>query len=92
MWVMQSGAAVRAFVGHGYRVNDIKVNNEESLFSASDDRSIRLWETATGACVRIFSGHLREVRAISLSQSATDDMTDVETWVDPDDQACCAVM
>jgi hypothetical protein len=35
--------------------------------SASDDRTLRLWDLTTGACVRTLEGHSGPVRAVALT-------------------------
>jgi WD40 repeat protein len=57
----------------------------KTLISASEDKTMRLWDTATGHEVRTFKGHAERVRAVAFSPddksiaSGSDDRT-VKLW------------
>lgn len=63
---------VRAvLVGHGGPVNHLCVHplTTHLLFSASNDRSIRMWNLDNGVCIAIFAGeqgHINEVLTIDI--------------------------
>nr|POF22187.1 putative e3 ubiquitin ligase complex scf subunit sconb [Quercus suber] len=51
--------------GHTDWVNSVKVDAESrTLFSASDDLSVRLWDLDTRECIRIFEGHVGQVQQV----------------------------
>jgi len=61
----------KVLVGHGSSVNELKIHpfNHSLLFSASNDRSIRLWNLQTKVCVAIFAGekgHTNQVITIDI--------------------------
>lgn len=45
--------------------------NGKYLLSASDDRSIRIWEIKTGRCIRTIAAHDRFVSSLSWGRQAT---------------------
>jgi WD40 repeat protein/predicted Ser/Thr protein kinase len=50
--------------GHTGDINAIAFDQGGGRFvSASSDRTVRLWQTATGRCLRVFEGHTDEVFA-----------------------------
>ena len=66
-------------------VLDKKVVCNERMISASDDKTLKLWDVATGACVRTYTGHTGHVSSVVLTEdnqrmiSASDDMT-LKLW------------
>ena len=48
------------FIGHTAPINSILLTGN-SMFTASQDRTIRQWETSTGKAIRTFNGHTEEV-------------------------------
>jgi WD40 repeat protein len=72
--------------GHTSYVNAVVFSADGQLLaSASGDKTVRVWETATGACRSVLEGHTDEVNAVVFSAdgqllaSASDDMT-VRVW------------
>ena len=55
------------------------------LYSASGDKTVKAWDTATGQCVATYEGHRDWVRALAISPdgsplySGSDDRT-VKVW------------
>src|SRR5262249_62034314 len=58
--------------GHTGEINAIAFDQGGGRFvSASSDRTVRLWETATGQCLRVFEGHTDEVFAAVFHPDGT---------------------
>lgn len=81
----------KVLVGHGSSVNELRIHpfKHSLLFSASNDRSIRLWNLQTAVCVAIFAGekgHTNEVITIDIHlmgncfASAGMGNSFIETW------------
>lgn len=51
--------------GHTDWVNAVKVDSaSRTVFSASDDCTVRLWDLDTRACIRTFEGHVGQVQQV----------------------------
>jgi F-box/WD-40 domain protein MET30 len=51
--------------GHTDWVNAVKLDSASStVFSASDDCSVRLWDLCTKSCIKIFKGHVGQVQQV----------------------------
>jgi len=53
--------------GHTNAVKSIKWGGQNLLYSASADRTIKVWETGMGKLVRTLSGHAHWVNTLSLN-------------------------
>ena len=72
----------RVLQGHRKRVNALEVQGD-NIFSASEDRTICVWNWNTGDLVQTLRGHKRGVKSLAISGdfviSASDDKT-VRIW------------
>ena len=51
--------------GHTDWVNSVKVDEaSRTLFSASDDLTVRLWDLDTKECLKVFEGHVGQVQQV----------------------------
>ncbi|KAH3899705.1 40S ribosomal protein RACK1 SCDLUD_003990 [Saccharomycodes ludwigii] len=80
------GVPVKSFTGHSHIVQDCILSNDGNhAFSASWDKTIKLWNLATGDCINTLTGHLGDVMSISYNEdlhqlvSASRDKT-VRIW------------
>lgn len=51
--------------GHTDWVNSVKIDaNSRTVFSASDDGTVRLWDLDTRVCIKTFEGHVGQVQKV----------------------------
>jgi RNA polymerase sigma factor (sigma-70 family) len=73
LWDADSGKELRQFKGHpdGWHQGWVHAlaftPDGKALISASEDRTVRLWDVATGKGRRTLTGHLGGVRALAVS-------------------------
>ena len=72
--------------GHSDSVRSVAFSHDSrQLASASDDRTVKIWDARTGACLQTLEGHSGSVRSVVFSHdsrqlaSASDDRT-VKIW------------
>ncbi|TKX23304.1 WD domain-containing protein 18 [Elsinoe australis] len=51
--------------GHGAAVNAVQIH-EDTVVSASGDRTIRMWNVLTGDCIREFQGHGKGIACVQF--------------------------
>src|SRR5262249_6205890 len=67
-----SGEELARFGGHTGEVTSVAVTPSGlELLSASDDRTVRLWEIASRAEIRVFTPHTRGVTALAFMDEKT---------------------
>ncbi|RKU06972.1 hypothetical protein C6501_18080 [Candidatus Poribacteria bacterium] len=70
IWIydVQTGKELRLLTGHKDNINSITYSPvDQTLASASSDKTIRLWDTHTGALKAILIGHTSTVTSVSFS-------------------------
>ncbi|WP_170229975.1 AAA family ATPase [Polyangium fumosum] len=61
-------ASVRVLEGHAAKVNAVAVTRDGRLaLSASDDRTVRVWDLDAGQALVVLTGHVSAVRAVVVS-------------------------
>ena len=59
---------IRQLIGHRYTVYSVAFSPDgKTLASGSEDKTIRLWDTATGECMETFVGHTNAVYSVAFS-------------------------
>ena len=52
---------MREFKGHSHLVNSLQVNEKLNRFvTASEDKTVRVWDTASGECIKVLKGHTHQ--------------------------------
>ncbi|KAJ3261111.1 hypothetical protein HK103_006420 [Boothiomyces macroporosus] len=65
-WNISEDAPSRLLVGHSKKVTNIVVG-KTTLFSTSEDASVKIWDLTTGTCARTIMGHSGSVLSICLN-------------------------
>jgi WD40 repeat protein len=78
------GALIRTLEGHTSGVNAVAVVDGRRAVSASDDRTLRVWDMGNGQILQTLEGHTAGVRAVAVvdgrrAVSASDDGT-LRVW------------
>ncbi|KAF2830975.1 vegetative incompatibility protein HET-E-1 [Ophiobolus disseminans] len=86
-------ACLQTLEGHSNGVRSVAFSHDSTwLASASDNKTVKIWDASSGACLQTLEGHSDEVRSVAFSHdstwlaSASDDKT-VKTW-DTSSGAC----
>ncbi|OAQ60074.1 vegetative incompatibility protein HET-E-1 [Purpureocillium lilacinum] len=65
------GNCIQTLEGHHRSVISVAFAHDSALVaSGSDDRTIRLWRTATGECIRTLEGHDSMVKSVAFSHDS----------------------
>jgi WD40 repeat protein len=79
-------ACLQTLEGHSKGVTSVAFSHDSSkLASASDDRTVKVWDASSGACLQTLEGHSSWVSSVAFSHdssklaSASDDNT-VKVW------------
>jgi WD40 repeat protein len=68
IWSIKEGKIIKTFKGHLESVNDAFFSpDEKTVYTCSDDKTIKAWNAETGLVVRTFTGHTNRVDAICVS-------------------------
>lgn len=73
LWLLdfQSGKYQRRYRGHRDDITAVMVTPDgETLISASNDTTLRLWKLQSGKCMRVFTGHSKSVTSLALTFDA----------------------
>lgn len=66
----QYGVPVKSFKGHNHIVEDVFLTADSNYaFSASWDKTVKLWSLATGECTTTFVGHKSDVLSVSFNEA-----------------------
>jgi len=67
-WAKRPGDPFAVFTGHNGFIGDFAFSPDGKwLVTASDDKTARIWETATGQCLHILTGHEEFVNGVDFS-------------------------
>ena len=85
IWDFQD-KTVFSLCGHKEWVNSVKIDTaSRTVFSASDDCTVRLWDLDTRSVIRVFKGHVGQVqqvlplpRGFELDEDEVNDLTQAE--------------
>ncbi|OWT43619.1 G-protein beta wd-40 repeats containing [Pochonia chlamydosporia 170] len=65
------GQCLQTFEGHGTWVRSVSFSQDSAFVaSGSDDKTIRIWHTATGECRQILKGHGKLVSSVAFSHDS----------------------
>jgi WD40 repeat protein len=79
-------AVQQTLEGHGDPVNSVAFSQDSKLLaSASDDTTVKIWDTSTGSLQQTLEGHSDPVKSVAFSQdskllASASDNTTVKIW------------
>ena len=67
--VLETGNPIGSFIGHTDSINDMVISsNSTYLYTASNDRLIKLWNCLNFKCLNTFIGHESDIDCLKLSE------------------------
>lgn len=73
LWEFPGSASgsIHGFSGHSRGVSDVLLlNDDETMVTAGDDQSVRVWEVATGKLIRSLNQHTKPIHSLAARPSA----------------------
>ncbi|KAG9186443.1 hypothetical protein G6011_09551 [Alternaria panax] len=65
-------ACLQTLEGHSSQVISVAFSHDSTrLASASDDRTVKIWDASSGACVQTLEGHSSQVSSVAFSHDST---------------------
>jgi WD40 repeat protein len=65
-------ACLQTLEGHSSQVRSVAFSHDSSkLASASDDRTVKVWDASSGACLQTLEGHSSQVRSVAFSHDSS---------------------
>ena len=69
---MATGTNILTYRGHSSKVNAVAWSPDGTrIVSASDDRTVQVWDAATGETLYTYRGHAKEVSSVAWSPNGT---------------------
>ncbi|CAH0027681.1 unnamed protein product [Clonostachys rhizophaga] len=66
LWQREKQEPTRTLQGHRGRVTRLE-SKESMLFSASEDGTVRIWNTTSGECIQVLEGHPEDTSILNFS-------------------------
>jgi WD40 repeat protein len=65
-------ACLQTLEGHSDSVSSVAFSHDSTrLASASDDRTVKIWDASSGACLQTLKGHVSHVMSVAFSHDST---------------------
>ncbi len=96
-WNLDTQGETKVLKGHQGSVRGVAISTDgQRAVSASEDRTVRVWDLATGKCIAKLEGHFKGLSSVAMTPdgrravSASDDHT-ARVW-DLDSGRCLAIL